>query len=147
MIAKNLTIEQILKFLSIVDNTFIIPLSHKQSLCNLAQKFLDCGTLCVIIKNNKIISMIAGYIKNTINNMAYISVVATIPEAQGKGYATIILKEFIEIVRSCGLKGVHLYTDARNINAISMYERLGFIEYLIENDERPTDKHLVYWIK
>lgn len=130
-----------------MDNNFPIPLSQKISLEELAQKFLEKGTLCVKIENGEIISMLAGYTQNVINNMAYVSVDATIPNAQGKGYMSVLIMEFISYAAALGLDGVHLYTGRENIGAIHMYEKLGFVDYVIEPELRPEDRHFVYWIK
>lgn len=42
---------------------------------------------------------------------------------------------------------VHLYTVARNAVAVSMYKKLGFMEYDAQNELRPNDLHLIYYFK
>lgn len=90
--------------------------------------------------------MVAGYTENTEGNIAYISLVATRPESQGKGHACRLLKEFIGICREKGLDGVHLYTDARNAGAAQLYWKLGFRRWVVEGEPRESDLHYVYWL-
>lgn len=97
-------------FLQKVDQTFPIPLSQKQDLNCLAKKISEKATICVELENEEICSMVAGYTDNVINNIAYISIVATMLDAQGKGYASKLVKEFIEVAKEKQLQAVHLYS-------------------------------------
>ena len=139
MINKN-SIEE---FLVCVDKSFPVPLSDKQELSSLAEKFAEKATLCYVEENGKILAMVAGYTENVTENRGYISVVATLPEARGKGYASRLVKEFVEIAAVKGLSSVHLYTVRENIPAVKMYEGLGFVEWSCENEQRPKDLHLI----
>lgn len=134
-------------FLNEVDNSFPVPLSEKQDLHKFAIKIYDKATVCKVEGNDKIVAMIAGYTDNVINNIAYVSVLATIKEAQGKGYAERLVREFINIAKSKNLDAVHLYTVATNIKAVALYKKVGFVEWKVENEQRPEDLHLIYHIK
>lgn len=91
--------------------------------------------------------MAAGYTKNVVDNQAYLSIVATVKEARGKGLSTKLIKQFINIARTQSLDAVHLYTNKTNINAVRLYRKLGFIEWHPEYEPRPEDLHLIYNIK
>ena len=138
--------EKIKDFLEAVDKSFPVPLSEKQELSVLAEKFVSKATLCHIEENGRIVAMVAGYTDNVTDNMGYISVVATLPEARGKGYASRLVKEFVDISASKRLSSVHLYTARSNFSAVKMYEKIGFTEWLCENEQRPDDLHLLYKI-
>lgn len=134
------------EFLYKVDKLFPVPLSQKQNLHDFAVKLAEKATLFVEYENDKIIAAVAGYTENVIDNLGYISIAATLPEAQGKGLASKLVKQFLEEAESKGLKAVHLYAVSENIPAMRVYQKLGFVEYLLPDEPRPDDAHLIYYI-
>lgn len=46
---------------------------------------------------------------------------------QGKGLGTILTQHMIDIARVKGLKKIHLKTDTKNLGAVHVYKKLGFI--------------------
>ena len=141
------TEKQIEIFLNKVDRLFPVYLSEKQNLCEFAYKLRNKATICAKLENGEIMSAVCGYTENVVNNAAYISIVATIPEAQGKGYASELVTQFIEIARNKGVDYVHLYAVPDNVGAMKLYKSLGFEEVILENEPRPHDAHLIYYIK
>lgn len=135
------------QFLRAVDSSFPVPLSAKQDLNEFAAKLCGKGTICAEMEEERIISMAAGYTDNLVGSMAYISVVATLPEAQGKGRASKLVREFIGICEQKHIDAVHLYAAASNTAAIRMYEKIGFVPLRLEEEPRPDDAHLVYCLK
>ncbi len=130
-------------FLKSVDKDFPIPLSTKVDLKEYSKKLESKGLVIPKIKDGKIVAMIAGYAKNTENNLAYVSILATKSECRGQGLASALLKEFIEASKKSGVNGIHLYTTKTNEKALSVYYKYGFKEYVLENEPRPNDLHLV----
>lgn len=137
---------QLEQFLRTVDRDFPIPISQKQYLTPFARKLMEKATICSVCENGKILSLVAGYTENLFENMAYISIVATLSEARGKGYAMKLVKDFISCCRDKKIKAVHLYTAPTNVAAIKMYKRLGFQNFYPENEPRPEDMHLIYFL-
>ncbi|MBE5777390.1 MAG: GNAT family N-acetyltransferase [Clostridiales bacterium] len=142
-----ITRENLLRFLTEADRTFPVPLSEKQNLQTFADKLMELATLCVRFDGDSIVSLIAGYTENVQNGMGYMSVAATLPVARGKGYAAALVQEFLQTARDKKLRGVHLYAVHENLPAMRMYAKLGFVPYVIENEPRPDDAHLVYWFE
>ena len=138
--------ETIKQFLIDVEGLFPVPLSKKNDLNQLAKKFSKYATLCIESQGDNIISLVAGYTDNVVNDMGYISVVATRKEAQGKGFAVKLIKEFLEICKQKKLRAVHLYAVSSNIAAMKMYRKLGFQEWHIPDEVRPNDVHLIYYL-
>lgn len=134
------------QFLREVDGAFPVPISHKTELHRFASKLFEKATLCCFDDGEDICAMVAGYTEDTIDNIAYVSLVATKAVNQGKGLATRLLEEFIGICKAKGLRGVHLYTDARNDGAVALYQKLGFQKWILEDETRKEDMHYVYWI-
>lgn len=144
---ERLSIDKIYAFLEKVDRTFPVALSEKADLKQFALKLYSSATLCTIEEDNQIVAMAAGYTENTINSVAYITLVATLPEHRGKGYAKQLVMEFIDRAKSKRLKAVHLYAVRSNTAAMEMYNHLGFVEWHLENEKRPEDVHLIYYLK
>lgn len=147
MYTSCIKIDELEMFLHSVDYTFPIPLSKKQDLRLFAKKLVDKATLCAETENGEILSLVAGYTDHVINDIAYISVVATLPNARGKGYAQTLVKKFISIAKDKDLSAVHLYTVETNTAAVTMYRNLGFEDYILSDETRPDDLHLIYYIK
>ena len=133
-------------FLFAVDASFPVPLSEKHNLGEFAEKLCDKATMCSAIEDGNIVALLAGYTDNVENNLGYISIVATLPQAQGKGYGTSLIREFLGIARRKGLHAVHLYAVRENIPAMRIYKKLGFEDYILDDEPRPNDAHLIYYI-
>ena len=144
---KPIKTQELYEFLEKVDKTFPTPLSEKQDLYLLSEKFCSKGTLCFCVENEQIVSLVAGYTENITDNMAYISVVATLNGYEGRGYAKKLVKEFISICEKRGIDAVHLYTAKTNSKAISMYKGIGFEEWKPGDEQRQGDLHLIYYVE
>lgn len=140
----NKKIKPIYDFLCEIDNDFPVPLSVKTDLEKLAIKFATNATICTEAQDNKIIGMVAGYTKNTVNSLGYISVVGVSKNHRGKHIAVNLLNQFIALAQNEGLDGVHIYTHSTNQTAIKLYKRMGFTIFHEKNELRPDDIHLIY---
>ena len=92
----DVSLKQIEDFLIAADRLFPVALSEKTQLSDYAEKLYTQADISAEIINGKIILMVAGYTANTVNNLAFVSMAATLPEYQGKGYARKVLADFIE---------------------------------------------------
>lgn len=133
-------------FLREVNAEFPIPLSQKVDLSELAVKFFEKATLCCRCDQGRIIAMVAGYLDHTLNNMGYISLVATTTDARRKGYSSNLLRDFLKKASEKGLQAVHVYTHESNMRAIGMYKKVGFVEYNPEYEPHPEDHHFIYYL-
>lgn len=138
---ENCSEKQLYDFLKKVDQDFPIPLSTKVNLREYAKKLRENGTLCTELWGDEVVGMVAGYTENLKDGMAYIAVVGVVKKAQRQGIAAKLLHEFFEICSKKGIGKVHLYSDARNVGAIHMYEKLGFEMLHLEMEPRPEDVH------
>lgn len=130
--------EELLIFLKKIDSLFPIKLSDKTDLSNLTEKFLSLGTIFSISENNEIVGLIAGYNNDILNHKAYISVLAILPEYQGKGYASKLLLDFEKDCIEKKIIRIELFTHKTNDNAIKMYKKNN---YVVDNSntQRPND--------
>lgn len=130
--------ESLLLFLQKVDSLFSIKLSDKTDLTKLSKKITSLGTVFSISENEDIVGLIAGYNNDDVNLKAYISVLAILPEYQGKGLASKLLSDFTEDCKKKKIKRIEVFTHKTNMNAINMYKKNGFI--IDENNKtRPDD--------
>lgn len=141
-----MTEQMLVNFFREVDRSFPIPLSEKVNINQYAQKLLEYGTLCVKIKDDAIQGLVGGYTENVEEKRAYISVVAVLSSCYRQGVASKLVREFIEQCREKQLQSIHLYTHKNNTGAIEMYRRIGFQEYILENETRQEDLHLIYYL-
>lgn len=133
----------LLDYLIEVDTLFPVSLSEKVVLKEYAQKLCTKATLCIEKSNHQYVGVVAGYTENIENDLAYISLVGVRPKYSGKGIASKLIKEFLNICKSKQIRKAHVYTDARNKKAIAMYEKLGFERYYPPNETRPEDVHFI----
>ena len=53
---------------------------------------------------------------------------------------------FLDEGKKRGISNAHLYAVPSNKPAMKMYKDIGFVPWNIENEPRPSDAHLIYWI-
>ena len=138
--------QELYKFLKKVDRLFPVPLSEREQLIMLASKFEKYGTVSYVRENGKIIAICAGYTNDQEQRLGYISVVASLPEYTNKGYGKVAVQGFIEKAKNAGMKAIHLYADKENKAALNMYGKLRFVDWIIPDELRPEDKHLIRWL-
>ena len=138
--------QELYNFLKKVERLFPVPLSEREQLTTLASKFETYGTVSYVRENGKIIAICAGYTNDQEQRLGYISVVASLPEYTNKGYGKVAVQGFIEKAKNAGMKAIHLYADKENKAALNMYGKLGFVDWIIPDELRPEDKHLIRWI-
>ncbi|MBQ7352539.1 MAG: GNAT family N-acetyltransferase [Clostridia bacterium] len=139
--------DSLLQFLKKVDSDFPVPLSEKQDLNAFADKLIKNATICYEMNDEEIVGLVAGYTNNEEKESAYISIVAVLDKARGKGIGKKLVSDFIQTAQNKGFKSVNLYTSTNNEVAIKMYDSLGFVKYEKEDEPRPMDLHLIYYIK
>lgn len=134
----DVTFIELFNFLNKIDNLFPIKLSDKQDLNTLAAKFKEFGTLNAFYDKDTIVALLSGYTNDDENGIAYVSVLAVLPEYKGRGYASTLLIEFEKICKQKNMRRIELFTHKTNKNAINMYKKNGFI--IDENNKsRPDD--------
>lgn len=135
--------KQILEFLRNIDTDFPVSLSAKVELSEYACKLWGRATLCTEVREGKIVGMVAGYTESLNENLAYIALVGVRSTFRHQGIAQKLVERFVRICSEKKARGVHLYTDARNIAAIQMYRKLGFESFEVDNEPRPKDIHFI----
>ena len=139
--------QELYEFLVKTDQLFPTPISQKTDLRAYAEKLDEKADIISCTDNDSLCGVAAGYITNSISDMAYISMVAVLPGFQGRGIGEEMVRAFISRAEKAGKVGVHLYAVYSNTPAMRMYRKIGFEEYVIENEPLPDNAHLVYWMR
>ena len=136
-----MTEQKIEAFLRAVDDSFPVPLSQKQDLGEYARKLSQFATMCAVEEDGKIVAMAAGY---TDRDPAYLAILATLPQARGRGLGKTLVREFLEKANQSGATYLHLYAVESNTPAMKLYESLGFTRWNMPNEPRKEDVHFIY---
>ena len=134
-------------FLKEVDKDFPIFLSSKCSLEDLANKFDQYADVIVAVDKNVFVGLIAAYISNSKEELAFVSVLGVNKEYRGIGIGNRLLAELIKLAKKyrSKIRGLHLYTTHSNINAIKLYEKNGFKIVKFDNEKRQNDLHMALY--
>ena len=73
-----------------------------------------------------VVGYLAIYANNYIDKIAYITLIAVVPEYQNMGIGKMLLKKCEQIAVNKGFKVVRLEVKKNNTNAIMFYKRNGF---------------------
>lgn len=125
-------IELLYSYLSLVDQDFRIPLSQKVDLHEYAVKLLIHGIVIAYEENNHLLSCRGFYCNDVESGIAYGVMMSTLPEAQGRGYARLLIEEMFKICRSKGFKAV--ISSSVNPKAVALYKSLGYKEINVQPD-------------
>jgi ribosomal protein S18 acetylase RimI-like enzyme len=88
-------------------------------------KTIDFGFYHGIFDNNTLVAMTGQ--RMHVENYTEISAVCTHPNYTGKGYAAILLQHQLQLIQAQG-KQAFLHVRADNQRAITLYERLEFVQ-------------------
>jgi ribosomal protein S18 acetylase RimI-like enzyme len=82
------------------------------------------GTVIKCFEGNRISGAVIMYANNFETKVAYITLIATIPQFRGHGVASLLLDSCTEIARSKGMKKIGIHTN--NVVARNLYIKKGF---------------------
>lgn len=123
---EDINVSILYNFLRLVDNEFPISLSKKVELCEYAKKIYDKAEIIMALREGHIVGMIAGYVNDIINYIAYVTILVVLHECRGQKVGARLVDGFIELSKNKNMKVINLYTHNTNKAAISLYERKGF---------------------
>lgn len=88
---------------------------------NMIISSIENGCIMVVVEiDNKVVGYAGLYPSGDIAN------VAVIPNEQGKGYGTELVKELIKVAKINDIEKLFLEVRVSNIKAIKLYEKCGF---------------------
>ena len=129
----------LIEYLRLVDKDFYIPLSNKVDLVSFSTKLLKYGFV-ICVNHGHIEGLLGGYANDLVNHTAYLSILSTLKDARGKGYAKQMLTDAIKYCKMCGMKKI--ICDTVNPVALHVYKSVGFIMYKSEKIGNFQREHL-----
>lgn len=106
-----------------------------------AEKFVANGKFFVLTKDECPKGFIAFYANDTISSVAFISMIAVVPEFRRLSLGSILLEKCYEYSVTCGMKFIRLEVAKNNFVARSFYLKNGF------NFERECSTHSDFYIR
>ena len=124
-LSNNKTDTQILvDYLKAVDEDFVMPLSSKVDLLELAQKTLEYGYAYIALENGNVVALVTFYCNDKANAKAFLPILSVKKEFRGKGYARKLVNIVIDVSRLHEMQMVCV--DSINPVAIGLYKSVGF---------------------
>lgn len=117
--------EHVLAHLSMVDTTFIPPLSQRVSLNDYAAKLFACSVREEAWLDDVLVGLVAFYCNEAARG-TFISNVSVLPDRQGTGLGTRLLRQALDRARAMGMHRVNLVLHPDNAVAMALYTRHGF---------------------
>ena len=100
----------------------------------LAKKFCENAEFFIAKQDGKIAGFISFYCNDYFSKTAFISMIIVDEKCQGKGLGKVLMKHAIDYCRTQKMKCLKLEVACSNKNAISFYEKLGFVKSEQKND-------------
>ena len=115
--------EDLINFLKVMDNEFPKPLSKKVKIEDYIEKLINNGIIIVSKDKNNIVGLVAGYINDYKECLAYISIIAVKNEYRSKHIGKKLLNIFENIALKNGMKNILLTVHRDNKRAIEFYKK------------------------
>jgi ribosomal protein S18 acetylase RimI-like enzyme len=112
--------------LSACDTGFVPRLSSRVELEVYAGKLAAHAERFEAWVSGRLVGLVAVYCNDTASGRAFVTSVSVLPDHQGGGIASALLRQSLEHARRHGLRSVELEVDARSLAAGRLYRRHGF---------------------
>ncbi|MGL5087979.1 MAG: GNAT family N-acetyltransferase [Cetobacterium sp.] len=97
--------------------------------------FVRYGKLYVLLNEEDELLSVAQYQGILGKNEAFLYGFSTPIEERGKGYGKILLKESQKELKKINIEKIYLTVDPKNITAVKMYEKDGYVIIELHKDE------------
>ncbi|SFC56844.1 Acetyltransferase (GNAT) domain-containing protein [Alkalibacterium subtropicum] len=109
------------------DTVFSPSLSEKaRGLKDYAEKLVNNAVTYAAIKDCEVVGFISFYLGDEKQAYAYITLLAVVPEYQGRKNAQALFDRCIEKIREVKINTVELEVEKNNVSAISFYKKNDF---------------------
>ncbi|TNV22986.1 GNAT family N-acetyltransferase [Buttiauxella sp. B2] len=119
------SIEQVVEHLNLCDALFVPPLSTKVNITDYAKKLTDLALCLEAWYQGALVGLLCVYC-NEPRNGAFVTNVSIVPEFQGRGMASELVRNAIETVKEIGVDSLRLEVDDTNVIAMRLYRQFGF---------------------
>ena len=125
---RQLTMLEILNYLSETDMFFLPPLSARLDIKTLAIKLNKFAVHFCAIKKERLVGFLGCYFNDPYKEFGFISSLSVVSELQRKGVAKRLLNSTIKYGIKNGFKQIRLQVHVSNLSAIRLYSEAGFLE-------------------
>lgn len=126
MYKKKTTQEAVLDVLIYYSNC-LLSLQECKDLKSLAKKLFLYGITVEMEKHGNRIGFGSFYCNDNNNYIAFLTRIAVLPQYEGKGYGTQLLKRIEEIAFEAGMKYMRLEVNKTNERAMNLYNKMGYV--------------------
>ena len=109
------------------DDDFVQSLSDRVEINDYSGKIADGATRFEAWTNVDLIGLVAIYANDTESRVAFITSVSVLPQWQGRGVASKLMRRCIEYVKESCFQSIKLEVGCDNLCAIKLYEKKGFV--------------------
>lgn len=120
------THDRLMELLGIFGDLFPTPLHRRLALESYAAKLLERADIGCAVHGNRIIGFAAVYVNDTETKVAYLSMLAVLPEYQNQGIGKMMMSRIIALAREEGMRTLWLDVERSNYGAQRFYQSLGF---------------------
>lgn len=125
-VVESKDLKKIIVFLSRIDLLLPSRLSDRVDIVQYAEKIIQHGIILAIEKNDKIVSAAMFYANDLDRKTAYLTLLGTLPEYEGHGFARTLMEAVDQKCREIGMDCIALDTDKTNNKALRLYLSLGY---------------------
>jgi len=118
--------DMMMEFLKAVDYTLPVPLSKRVDLEKFCRNSIEKHIVYYIEQDKKIACAAIFYYNFQSKAAAYLDLLATVPEYNGRGYAKQIMNAIESAAKDAGMTEFHLHTNDTNAAALNLYTKLGY---------------------
>ena len=116
----------ILKHLLECDERFSPPLSSRVSLMDYAKKLEGLADRFEAWDSDRLVGLVAAYIRNSNKNEGFISSVSVCNDFSGQGIGSLLMHRCLESASAYGLAKLSLEVAELDMRACAFYRKLGF---------------------
>jgi ribosomal protein S18 acetylase RimI-like enzyme len=132
---------EIFEHLKACDKNFIPALSNRVDLGSYSKKLFEKAVTFEAWEKKNLVGLLAIYLNDEENEIAYITNVSLLVQYSGKGIAMELMRHCIEFSRGNKFKKIILEVNKKNKDAIRLYEKFNFEVY------DTKDEHLLMQLK
>jgi ribosomal-protein-alanine N-acetyltransferase len=108
------------------DSRFMQPLSSRVNLCDYAIKMARLADRFEAWDADRLVGLVAAYIRNSNKIEGFISSVSVCDEFQGQGVGSLLMQRCLASASAYGLAKLSLEVAEQDIKACAFYLKLGF---------------------
>ena len=108
------------------DDSFVPPLSRRVEIVTYAAKIVARAERFEAWTDDGLVGLLAAYCNELELRVAFVTSVSVVPEWQGQGIASELLRSCIAYVRQGSIQRIELEVDLRNPAAALLYKKHGF---------------------